>query len=173
MYRKWKMTSTPHVDVEELKRQLRREVLGDLRPTLEAQRIQFRDIGGVMSDEECRSSFASIVAGGRQQGEHQALAYGLIEGHEQPLPSIELNMIDNLAQPTTSNLFVLVRGSFQMELRRGLVYPRQTMLDDIEIDVSSYVVVKVDMVNENSKDLKLKVSLDDMKLEVPPDFYSC
>jgi hypothetical protein len=29
------------------------------------------------------------------------------------------------------------------------------------------------MVNENSKDLKLKVSLDDMKLEVPPDFYSC
>jgi hypothetical protein len=44
-----------------------------------------------------------------------------------------------------------------MELRRGLVYPRQTMLDDIEIDVSSYVVVKVDMVHENSKDLKLKV----------------
>jgi hypothetical protein len=60
-----------------------------------------------------------------------------------------------------------------MELRRGLVYPRQTMLDDIEIDVSSYVVVKVDMVHENSKDLKLKVSPDDMKLEVPPDFYSC
>jgi hypothetical protein len=65
MYRKWKMTSTPHVDVEELKRYLRREVPGDLRPTLEAQRIQFPNIGGVMSDEECRSSFASIVAGGR------------------------------------------------------------------------------------------------------------
>jgi hypothetical protein len=27
MYRKRKMTSTPHVDVEELKRQLRRELL--------------------------------------------------------------------------------------------------------------------------------------------------
>jgi hypothetical protein len=27
MYRKWKMTSTPKVDVEELKRQLRREIL--------------------------------------------------------------------------------------------------------------------------------------------------
>jgi hypothetical protein len=27
MYRKWKMTIAPHVDVEELKRQLRREVL--------------------------------------------------------------------------------------------------------------------------------------------------
>jgi hypothetical protein len=31
--------STPKVDVEELKRQLRRKVLGDLRPILEAQGI--------------------------------------------------------------------------------------------------------------------------------------
>jgi hypothetical protein len=61
IYQKWKMTSTPHVDMEELKRQLRREILGDLRPILVAQRIQFPDIGGVMSDEERRSSFASIV----------------------------------------------------------------------------------------------------------------
>jgi hypothetical protein len=36
MYRKRKMTSTPQVDVEELKRQLRMEFLGDLRPILEA-----------------------------------------------------------------------------------------------------------------------------------------
>jgi hypothetical protein len=36
MYQKRKMTSTPQVDVEELKRQLRREILGDLRPILEA-----------------------------------------------------------------------------------------------------------------------------------------
>jgi hypothetical protein len=36
MYQKWKMTSTPKVDVEELKRQLRRDVLGDRRPILEA-----------------------------------------------------------------------------------------------------------------------------------------
>jgi hypothetical protein len=39
MYQKRKMTSIPHVDVEELKRQLRREVLGDLRPILEASGI--------------------------------------------------------------------------------------------------------------------------------------
>jgi hypothetical protein len=39
MYRKQKMTSTPHVDMEELKRQLRRKVLGDLMPILEAQGI--------------------------------------------------------------------------------------------------------------------------------------
>jgi hypothetical protein len=65
MYQKQKTTSTPQVDVKELKRQLRREVLGDLRPILEAQGIQFPDIGGVMSDEERRSSFASITAGGQ------------------------------------------------------------------------------------------------------------
>jgi hypothetical protein len=33
------MTSTPQVDVEELKGQLRREVLGHLRPILEASGI--------------------------------------------------------------------------------------------------------------------------------------
>jgi hypothetical protein len=62
---KEKMTSTPHVDVEELKRQLRREVIGDQRPILEAQGIQFPDIAEVMSDEEHRSSIASIVMGGQ------------------------------------------------------------------------------------------------------------
>jgi hypothetical protein len=38
------------------------------------------------------------------------------------------------------------------------------MLVDIQIDASSYDVVKVDMVYENSKDLKLEVPLDDMAL---------
>jgi hypothetical protein len=44
------------------------------------------------------------------------------------------------------------------------VYPRQTILDDIEIDTSSYAVVKVDMVHDNSKDLKLKLPPDDTTL---------
>jgi hypothetical protein len=47
-----------------LKIRLRREVLGDLRPILEAKGIEFLDIGGVMSDEEHMSSFASTVASG-------------------------------------------------------------------------------------------------------------
>jgi hypothetical protein len=47
-----------------------------------------------------------------------------------------------------------------MEVGRGLVYSCQAMIDDIEINASSHAVVKVDMVHENSKDLKL---------EVPPD----
>jgi hypothetical protein len=62
IYWKRKMTSTPNVDVEELKRKLRRDVLGELRSILEVQGIQFPDIGGVMSDEERRSSFTSIAA---------------------------------------------------------------------------------------------------------------
>jgi hypothetical protein len=51
-----------------------------------------------------------------------------------------------------------------MEVVRGLVYRHQTMLDDIQIDTSSYIVVKVNMVHDNSKDLKLEVPLDDMTL---------
>jgi hypothetical protein len=64
MHRKQKMTSTPHIDVKELKRQLRRGLLGDLRPILEAQGIQFVDIGGVMSEEKRRSSLTSTARGG-------------------------------------------------------------------------------------------------------------
>jgi hypothetical protein len=90
--------------------------------------------------------------------------YRLIEGHEQPLPSIEPDMIDNLAQPTACNLILLVGGSFQIEVRRGLVYPGQAMLDGVHIDASSYAVVKVDMVYENSKYLKLKVPANDTTL---------
>jgi hypothetical protein len=51
-----------------------------------------------------------------------------------------------------------------MEVGRGLVYPRQTMLDDIQIDTSSYVVVKVDIMHDNSKYLKLKMPPDDTTL---------
>jgi hypothetical protein len=51
-----------------------------------------------------------------------------------------------------------------MEVRRGLVYPRQTMLNDVQIDTSSYAMVKVDMVHDNSKNLKLKVPPDDTTL---------
>jgi hypothetical protein len=51
-----------------------------------------------------------------------------------------------------------------MEVRKGLVYPCQTKLDDVQIDTSSYAVVKVDMVHDNLKDLKLEVPPDDMTL---------
>jgi hypothetical protein len=51
-----------------------------------------------------------------------------------------------------------------MEVGRGLVYPCQTMLDNVQIDTSSYAVVKMDMVHDNSKHLKLSVPPDDTKL---------
>jgi hypothetical protein len=51
-----------------------------------------------------------------------------------------------------------------MEVGRGLMYSRQTMLDDIEIDTSSCAVVKVDMMHDNSKDLKLELPRDDTTL---------
>jgi hypothetical protein len=51
-----------------------------------------------------------------------------------------------------------------MEVRRGLMYPCQTILDDVKIGTSSYDVVKVDMVHDNSKDLKLEVPPDDTTL---------
>jgi hypothetical protein len=51
-----------------------------------------------------------------------------------------------------------------MEVKRGLVYRCQTMLDDDAIDTSSYSVVKVDMVHDNSKDLKLDLPPDNTTL---------
>jgi hypothetical protein len=103
---------------------MRRELLGYLKPLLEAQGIQFPDIGGVMSEEEHRNSLASTAGGGRPLGELQVPASGSMECHEHPLPSLEPNMIDNLAQPIACNLMLLVIASFRKEIERGLVYPR-------------------------------------------------
>jgi hypothetical protein len=93
MYQKHKMTSAPQVDVEELKRQLRMEVLRCLRPILVASSIQFPNIGGVVSDEGRRSSLTSTTTGGGPS-------------------SIESNTIDNLAQAIACSLILLVGGSF-------------------------------------------------------------
>jgi hypothetical protein len=97
-----------------------------------------------MSDEEHRNTLASTTTGGG--------------------PSIEPDTINNLAQPTACSIILLIRGSFRMEVGKWLVYLHQTILDDIQIDTSSYAVVKVDMVHDNSKDLKLKVPLDNTTL---------
>jgi hypothetical protein len=59
---------------------------------------------------------------------------------------------------------MLLVGSYKIEVGRGLVYPHQTMLNDVQFDISSYVVIKVDMVHDNSKYLKLEVPPDDMML---------
>jgi hypothetical protein len=109
-----------------------------------------------MSDEERRSSLASTIAGGGRPHEDLQAPMSRL--------SIELDMIDNLAQPTACSLMLLVRGSFRMKVGRGLVYLGQTMLDDVQIHTSSYIVVKVDVVHDNLKDLKLEVPQDDTTL---------
>jgi hypothetical protein len=40
------------------------------------------------------------------------------------------------------------------------------MLNDVHIDTTSYVVVKVDMVHDNSKDMKLEMPPDDTTLSM-------
>jgi hypothetical protein len=80
------------------------------------------------------------------------------------LPSFDPGTIDNLAQPTTNSLVVMIIGNFRMEVGKRLVYPYQTLFDDIEIDASAYIVVKVDMMHENMKNMKLEVPLDDTML---------
>jgi hypothetical protein len=118
---------------------------------LETSGIQFPNIGAAMSDEERWSSLTSTTAGGGRPHENlQAPVSG---------PSIEPNTIDNLAQPTTCNLMLLVE-SYRMEVERRLVYPCQTMLNDVQINTSSYAMVKVDMVHANLKDLKLEDKAD-------------
>jgi hypothetical protein len=83
-----------------------------------------------------------------------------------PLYSLEPNTIDNLAQPIACNLVVMIGGSFRMEVRKGLVYPHRTQLDDVQIDASAYSVIKVDMVHDNAKNMKLKVPPNDTTLTI-------
>jgi hypothetical protein len=112
-----------------------------------------------MCEEERRSSHTSTARSEQPQGELPVAASPPLHS------SLEPDTIDKLAQATTSSLVVMIRGSFQMEVEKGLVYPHQTLLDDVQIDTTSYVVVKVDVVHENAKKpLKLEVLPNDTKL---------
>jgi hypothetical protein len=170
------MTLTPTVDMEELKRQLRRALLGDLKPILESQGIQFPDSAGMISEEERRSSFISTMVAPMNielvdqvprrrwpQGIEVA-PFGSIGVQEPTQPLLEPDTIHILAHPTTCSLVVVVEGNYRMEVGKGLVYPNLALLDNVSIDGASYVVVKVDMVHENVKNLKLKVPPDIMML---------
>jgi hypothetical protein len=62
MFRKRKMVSSATVDIEEIKRQVRIQLLGELRPIFESQGLPVSDIGAVGNEKEHRSSLASIAA---------------------------------------------------------------------------------------------------------------
>jgi hypothetical protein len=51
-----------------------------------------------------------------------------------------------------------------MEVGKGIVYLRMYTLDDVSVDSVSFAVVKVDMVQENMKNLNLEVAPDDTTL---------
>jgi hypothetical protein len=162
------MVSSAMIDIEELKRQVRIQLLGDLRPIFEFQGLPVPDIGAVGNEEKRRSSLASTVAtpnieladqasteSGRPQENLLVATFG---------PSLEPDMIDTLAHPTPCNLIITILGGYRMEVGKGIVYSRMYTLDDVPIDSVSFVVVKVDMVHENVKNLNLEVPPDDTAL---------
>jgi hypothetical protein len=73
-------------------------------------------------------------------------------------------MIDTLAHPTPCNLIITISGDYQMEVGKGIIYPRMYTLDDFMLDSVSFAMVKVDMVHENTKNLNLEVAPDDTTL---------
>jgi hypothetical protein len=164
-YRKQKMVSSATIDIEEIKRQVRIQLLGDLRPIFESQGLPVPDIGAVGNEEERRSILASIAASPNTELANQTLI-GSGRPQENPLvatsgPSLKLDMIDTLAHPTPCILIITISGGYQMEVRKCIVYPRMYTLDEVPIDNVSFAVVKVDMVHENAKNLNLEVPPDD------------
>jgi hypothetical protein len=162
------MVSSAIVDIEEIKRQVRIQLLGDLRPIFESQGLLVPDIGVVGNEEECRSSLTSTAMAPNTELADQAPA-GSGWPQENPLvatsgPSLEPDMIDTLAHPTPCNLIITISGGYRMEVRKGIVYPRMYTLDDVLIDSVSFAVVKVDMVHENAKNWNLEVPPDDTTL---------
>jgi hypothetical protein len=164
---KRKMVSSATVDIEEIKRQVRIQLLGDLRPIFESQGLPVPDIGAVGNEEERRSSLASTAAAPNTELVDQAPAGSVPQ--ENPLvatsgPSLEPDTIDTLAHPTPCSLIITISGDYRMEARKGIIYLIMYTLDDVPIDRISFVVVKVDMVHENTKNLNLEVAPDDTTL---------
>jgi hypothetical protein len=79
-------------------------------------------------------------------------------------PSLEPDTIDTLAHPTPCSLIITILGGYEMEDRKGIVYPRMYTLDDVPIDNVSFAVMKVDMVHDNAKNLNLELPPDDTTL---------
>jgi hypothetical protein len=161
------MVPSATVDIEEIKRQVRIQLLGDLRPIFKSQGLPMPDIGAVGNEEERRSSLASTAVAPNIELADQAPTWSVPQ--ENPLgatsrPSLEPDTIDTLAHPTPCNLIITISGDYRMEVRKGIVYPRMHTLDDVLIDRVTFVVVKVDMVHENTNNLNLEVAPDDRTL---------
>jgi hypothetical protein len=167
-YQKWKMVSSATVDIEEIKWQVRIQLLGDLRPIFESQGLPVPNIGVIGNEVECWSGLASIVAAPNTELADQA-PVGSGRPQENPLvatfgPSLEPNTIDTPAQPTPCRLIITISRGYRMEVGKGIVYPRMYTFDDVLIDSVSFAMVKVDMVHENMNNLNLEVPPNDTTL---------
>jgi hypothetical protein len=166
-YRKRKIVSSVTVDIEEIERQVRIQLLGDLRPIFESQGLPVPDIDAVENEEERRSSLASAATAPNTKLADQASTGSVPQ--ENPImvtsrPSLKPDTIDTLAHPTPCNLIITISGDYRMEVGKRIIYPRMYTLDDAPINSVSFVVVKVDMVHENAKNLNLEVAPDDTTL---------
>jgi hypothetical protein len=162
------MVSSATVDIEEIKRQVKIQLLGDLKPIFESQGLPVPDIGAVGNEEERRSNLASTAAAPNTELADQAPA-GSGRPQENLLvatsgPSHEPDTTDTLAHPTPRSLIITISGGYRMEVGKGIIYPRMYTFDDVSIDSVSFAVVKVDMVHENAKNLNLEVPPDDTTL---------
>jgi hypothetical protein len=161
------MVSSATVDIEDIKRQVRIQLLGDLRPIFESQGLPVPDIGVVGNEEERRSILASAAVAPNTELADQVPVGSVPQ--ENPLvattgPSLEPDVIDTLAHPTPCNLIITISGDYPMEVGKGIIYPRMYTPDDVPIDSVSFAMVKVDMVHENVKNLNLEVAPDDTTL---------
>jgi hypothetical protein len=166
-YRKQKMVSSATVDIEEIKRQVTIQLLGDLRLIFESQGLSVPDIGVAGNEEEYRSSLASTVAALNTELADQAPTGSVPQENslvEMSGPSLEPDMIDTLAHPTSCSLIITISGDYRMEAEKDIIYPKMYTLDDIPINSVSFAVVKVDMVHENAKNLNLEVAPNDTTL---------
>jgi hypothetical protein len=124
-YRKRTRDSSSKVDIDEIKKQVKMEMFGELKTIFESQGLSFPDMPGSTMSEERRDSFACTAAGASQsRGTERAIVP----------TSVEPDTIDGLARPTRCSLLVqLVGDSSRMEVGNGLVYPGMSQLEGVQV----------------------------------------
>ncbi|PVH64317.1 hypothetical protein PAHAL_2G236100 [Panicum hallii] len=136
-YRKRTRDSSSKVDIDEIKRQVKMEMFGELKTIFESQGLPFPDLPGSTMSEERSDRVASTAAGASQgRGTERAIV---------PI-SVEPDTIDGLARPTRCSLLVqlqLVGDSSRLEVR------------------ADCAVVKIDLIHEFAKNIKLEFPPDD------------
>jgi hypothetical protein len=126
-YRKRTRDSSSKVDIDEIKRQVKMEMFGELKTIFESQGLPFPDLPGSTMSEERSDRVASTAAGASQgRGTERAIVP----------TSVEPDTIDGLARPTRCSLLVqlqLVGDSSRLEVGKRLVYPGMSQLEGAQV----------------------------------------